>query len=323
MEEKFRTELLSNINADMDIIKQVDTILTILFKKYKIEDKSTELSLYNNDEKIVSQYIATMRLEGKSEGTVKQYRDAINQLLQDIQKNIVDITTNDIRYHLAMYQHTHKVKNNTIDNKRRYLSTFFSWLCQEEYIVKNPMLRIKRIKQYQTVKKPFDDIEIEKIRQNLTNKRDIALVEFLLSTGCRVSEIVNLNITDIDVHNRECIVRGKGNKERKVYISDKCVYYLNDYLNDLSHSHISLFVNKKGGRLSKSSIESIMRKLSLKLNFNIYPHRFRRTFATNMLNKGMPLQYVQKLLGHDSPETTMIYCHIEDNQVKFEHQKIA
>lgn len=320
MKERLRNEILQKL--DKNISNQVAPILDIVLQKYEVTESKNDLVLHEDiNNSLLSKYIATLRLEGKSENTIKQYYDAVNLLLVSLNKNIDKITTNDIRYHLAMYQRTRKISKKTLDNKRRYLSTFFSWLTQEEYIIKNPMLRIKRIKQDEIIKKPFSDTDIEKIRQCTKNKKEVALVEFMLSTGCRVSEVVNLNKEDIDMAKRECIVKGKGRKERKVYLSEKCMFYLGDYLGGSKNG--ALFTNAYGNRITKTNIESLMRRWSKKIGVKVYPHRFRRTFATSMLHKGMALHHVQRLLGHSSPDTTLIYCMIEDEQVKFEHQKIA
>ena len=249
-------------------------------------------------------------------------------MFTEIEKNVIDITKNDIRYHLAKYQTTRKVKNVTVDNRRRNLSSFFSWLTKEEYIDKNPMLRIAKIKSEIEVKIPFSDNDLERLRVSASitrnGKRDRALIEFLMSTGCRVSEVVELDLTNVDFLKGECIVHGKGNKDRKVYISDKCMYYLNEYLTTRKFQSNILFTSKTGGRWSEQSIESIIRTIAQKAKVeNAHPHRFRRTFATNALNRGMPVQHLQKILGHNSLDTTMIYCQIDDELIKFEHKKVA
>ena len=219
MEEKFRIELLTMVDKFIgkEMVGILDRCLTKLFTKYDIVEKSTEICVLDKqNERIVKTYIASLRLEGKSETTIKQYYDAINHMLLDINKNICDITTNDIRFHLANYQERHNVSNTTVDNKRRFLSAFFKWLTIEEIIEKNPMLRIKKIKDKYVYKKSFNDEEIEKLKDNAESIRDKALIEFLLSTGCRVSEVVQTDLNDIDFIKGECTVIGKGNKERVV-----------------------------------------------------------------------------------------------------------
>lgn len=329
MEEKFRVELLGILGRCMgkEQIREVDMALTALLQKYEVVERCTDLALMNeqSNDKILNTYIASMRLEGHSEHTLEQYSDAVRKLLQDIPKDFSEIRTNDIRYHLARYQSTHKVSAVTVDNKRRFLSTFFAWLTAEEIIPKNPMLRIKRIKQKQTDKKPFSAAEMEKIRDSLQTEREKALVEFLLSTGCRVSEVANLQIGNIDFRAGECTVLGKGNKERTVYISDNAMYYLQKYLAGRMISAADpLFVNDRGRAMSKCSIEQLAHKIGERSGVeNVYPHRFRRTMATNAMNRGLPIQYIQAILGHSKIDTTMIYCSVSKEAVKAAYLKVA
>ena len=329
MEEKFRVELLGILGRCMEKeqIREVDMALTVLFQKYDVSERCTELALVNeqSNDKILKTYIASMRLEGHSEHTLDQYSDAVRKLLNDVPKELAEIRTNDIRYHLALYQSTHKVSAVTVDNKRRFLSTFFAWLTAEEIIPKNPMLRIKRIKQKQTDKKPFSAAEMEKIRDSLQTEREKALVEFLLSTECRVSEVANLQIGNIDFRAGECTVLGKGNKERTVYISDNAMYYLQKYLAGRMISAADpLFVNDRGRAMSKCSIEQLAHKIGERSGVeNVYPHRFRRTMATNAMNRGLPIQYIQAILGHSKIDTTMIYCSVSKDAVKAAYLKVA
>ena len=226
MEEKFRVELLTMLDKRMskEQISAVDMALTALFRKYDVSESCTELAVCDDsNERIINTYIASMRLEGRSEKTLKQYYDALTKLLDEIPKNIKDIKTNDIRYHLAHYQSTHKVSNATVNNKRKFLSAFFVWATKEEIIDRNPMLKINSIKEKYVTKKPFSDIELAKIRDVLKNDREKALVEFLLSTGCRVSEVAGLKVEDVNFRDGECVVCGKGNKERTVYINNKAM----------------------------------------------------------------------------------------------------
>lgn len=329
MEEKFRVELLGILDKVMDKeqIREVDMALIALFRQYEVSERSTELVLVDeqSNDKILNTYIASMRLEGHSEHTLNQYSDAVKKLLQDIPKNFSEIRTNDIRYHLALYQSTHHVSAVTVDNKRRFLSTFFAWLTEEEIIPKNPMLRIKRIKQKKADKKPFSAAELEKIRDSLQTTREKALVEFLLSTGCRVSEVANLQICNVDFRAGECTVLGKGNKERTVYISDNAMYYLQKYLVERRFSAADpLFINDRGKAMSKCSIEQLMRKIGERAGVEkVHPHRFRRTMATNAMMRGLPIQYIQAILGHSKIDTTMIYCSVSKESVKAAYLKVA
>lgn len=326
MEERFRAELLDAISPVMtkEQIEKVDNVLTVLFKRYFIKGMENEVIVYDgNNKRLLNLFLASMRLEGKAEDSLKQYNRAIEMMMDEIGKPLADITTNDIRYHLSMYQST-GVSKVTVDNKRRYLSTFFSWLTEEEYICKNPMLRIKKVKQDKIIKKPFSDNDLERIREVVDRQRDKALIEFLLSTGCRVSEVVHLEIENVDMVKGECIVLGKGNKERKVYISERCMYHLSKYLCSRNDDNRALFLNYHGKKLSKESIELLLTRIGKAASVdNVHPHRFRRTFATNALKRGMPLQHVQRLMGHKSLDTTMLYCSLDDDYIKLEHRKIA
>lgn len=228
-----------------------------------------------------------------------------------------------------MYQTTRNVEKATVDNRRRNLSAFFSWLAKEEIIIKSPMIRIAKIKSEVEVKLPFSDDDIEKMRcatmVTRNSKRDRALIEFMLTTGCRVSEIVNLDISHVNFLREEAIVKGKGNKERKVYISRTAMHYLQEYISDREiNADSPLFANKSGKRWSKQSIEKLIKSIAKKFEVdNAHPHRFRRTFATNALNKGMPVQCLQKILGHQSLDVTMRYCTVDDDTARIEHRRVA
>lgn len=329
--ERLRGDLLQEMSQELtgQQIEALGDVLTRLLSRYEITEKQYEVGfLDGSNESLKKKFIGSLRLEGKSEQTLDQYGLAIDMMLSDLGKNISDITTNDIRYHLAMYQSTRNVSKLTVDNKRRNLSSFFAWLTREEYIEKNPMLRIKKIKSEAVVKLPFSDNDLERLKNaagfTRNRKRDRALIELLLSTGCRVSEVVHIDLIDVDAVRKEIIVTGKGNKQRKVYLSDKALYYLNEYISSRRDNHPALFVNRSGQRWSKQSIEKLLHTIGDRAGVdNVHPHRFRRTFATNALTKGMPVQYLQKILGHRSLDTTMIYCTVDDDSIKFEHRKIA
>lgn len=327
MEEKFRVELLTMLDKSMskEQISAVDMALTALFQKYEISEACTELAVRDDsNERIINTYIASMRLEGRSEKTLKQYYDALTKLLDEIPKRIKDIRTNDIRYHLAHYQSTHKVSNATVNNKRKFLSAFFVWATREEIVDKNPMLKINSIKEKYVTKKPFSDIELAKIRDALEDNREKALVEFLLSTGCRVSEVAGLKVGNIDFRTGECVVLGKGNKERTVYLNNKSMYYLERYLGNFVDADRPLFMNARGRDMTKQNIEELMRIIGKRAGVSkVHPHRFRRTMATNAMKRGMPVQYIQVILGHSKLDTTMIYCIYDKEVVKAEYLKVA
>lgn len=331
VEEEFRDDLLRMMQGriDSEQMEALGNVVTMLLVRYKVDTKKAEVGFYDDtNENLKKRFIGSLRLEGKSEATLEQYSLAIDMLLADIGKRVQDIKTNDIRYHLATYQTTRKVEKATVDNRRRNLSAFFSWLTKEEYIQKNPMLRIAKIKSEKKVKMPFSDDAVERMKcfamATRNGKRDRALIEFMLTTGCRVSEIVELDITNVNFLRMEAVVHGKGNKERKVYISDKAMYYLREYLAERNSNDMALFVNKSGDRWSKQGIEKIIKSIAEKADVeNAHPHRFRRTFATNALRKGMPVQCLQRILGHQSLDTTMIYCNVDDDTIRYEHHKVA
>ena len=327
MEEKFRVELLMMLDKSMskELVSVVDMALTALFQKYDVSEACTDLAVCDDsNERIINTYIASMRLEGRSEKTLKQYYDALTKLLDEIPKSIKDIRTNDIRYHLAHYQGTHKVSNATVNNKRKFLSAFFVWATREEIVEKNPMLKINSIKEKYVTKKPFSDIELAKIRDALEDNREKALVEFLLSTGCRVSEVAGLKVGNIDFRTGECVVLGKGNKERTVYLNNKSMYYLERYLGNFVDADRPLFMNARGRGMTKQNIEELMRIIGKRAGVSkVHPHRFRRTMATNAMKRGMPVQYIQVILGHSKLDTTMIYCIYDKEVVKAEYLKVA
>ena len=331
MNEIFRSELISEMQGilDNEQISYLGDTLMKMFTHFNVEQKSTEVGFCDNSNaNLKKRFIASLRLEGKSEQTLDQYSLAIDMLYADIDKDVTIMTTNDIRYHLAIYQSTRKVSKRTVDNKRRNLSAYFSWLAREEFIDKNPMIRIAKIKTEKTVKLPFTDNDIEKLQDAVqyTNNplRNRAIIEFLLTTGCRVSELLNLDINNVNFIKNECIVLGKGNKQRKVYISDKAMYHINEYLKTRKVNSDILFVNKNGKRMSKQAVEKILKVIAKYAGVsNVHPHRFRRTFATNALNKGMPVQHLQRILGHTSLDTTMIYCCVDEDEIKLEHKRIA
>lgn len=327
MEEKFRVELLTMLGKSMskELVSAVDMALTALFQKYDVSEACTDLAVCDDsNEKIINTYIASMRLEGRSEKTLKQYYDALTKLLDEIPKSIKDIRTNDIRYHLAHYQATHKVSNATVNNRRKFLSAFFVWATREEIVDKNPMLKINSIKEKYVTKKPFSDIELAKIRDALEDNREKALVEFLLSTGCRVSEVAGIKVGNIDFRTGECVVLGKGNKERTVYLNNKSMYYLERYLGGFVDAERPLFMNARGRGMTKQNIEELMRIIGKRAGVSkVHPHRFRRTMATNAMKRGMPVQYIQVILGHSKLDTTMIYCIYDKEVVKAEYLKVA
>ena len=285
------------------------------------------LSSTNADENktdLVKLFLAAKRVEGCSEKTVKYYDSTIRNAVEKIEKDVTQITTDDLRLYLDDYQVTSKISKVTVDNIRRILSSFFSWLEDEDYIVKSPVRRIHKVKSCKTVKETYTDEDLELMRDECDGIRDLAIIDILASTGMRVGELVRLNKKDIDFQNRECIVLGKGNKQRKVYFDARTKLHLQKYIDSRTDTNEALFVSlqKPHNRLQISGVEIRLRELGTKLNIDkVHPHRFRRTLATAAIYKGMPIEQVQKLLGHQSIDTTLQYSMVSQNNVKESHRK--
>lgn len=264
-------------------------------------------------------FIAAKRVEGCSEKSLTYYESTIRNMLQQIAKPEREITTEDLRDYLNDYQQRGTISKITLDNVRRILSSFFSWLEDEDYIVKSPVRRIHKVKTGKTVKETYSDESLELMRDHCDNMRDLAMIDLLVSTGIRVGELVHLNQEDIDFENRECIVFGKGSKERKVYFDARTKIHLQKYLNERTDENEALFVSLLSPfeRLQISGVEIRLRKIGRELNIHrVHPHKFRRTLATMAIDKGMPIEQVQHLLGHQSIDTTLQYAMVNQVNVK-------
>ena len=278
------------------------------------------------DEKadLVQLFIAAKRVEGCSDKTIKYYDSTIRNALTRIDKEVVKINTDDLRIYLDEYQSAGNISKVTIDNIRRILSSFFSWLEDEDYIVKSPVRRIHKVKTCKTVKETYSDEALELMRDECDGIRDLAIIDMLASTGMRVGELVKLNIADVDFDKRECIVLGKGNKQRKVYFDARTKLHLKKYLDSRKDGNEALFVSlqKPHDRLLISGVEIRLRELGKKLSIpKLHPHKFRRTLATTAIDKGMPIEQVQQLLGHQSIDTTLQYSMVNQNNVKESHRR--
>lgn len=271
------------------------------------------------DTELLPAFIAAKRVEGCSEKSLRYYESTIRNMLNTISKLEKQITTEDLRSYLDTYQRRGTVSKVTLDNVRRILSSFFSWLEDEDYIVKSPVRRIHKVKTGKTVKETYTDESLELMRDHCDNPRDLALIDLLASTGIRVGELVKLNRDDVDFENRECIVFGKGNKERKVYFDARTKIHLQKYLANRTDDNEALFVSliKPFERLQISGVEIRLRKIGRDLGIHkTHPHKFRRTLATMAIDKGMPIEQVQQLLGHQSIDTTLQYAMVNQANVK-------
>ena len=269
-------------------------------------------------------FIDAKRIEGCSDRTLEYYQVTVEHLLKTVDVEVRKMTTDDLRSYLAEYQQINNCSKVTVDNIRRNLSSFFSWLEEEDYLLKSPMRRIHKIKTKQQVKEIISDEMIEKMRDNCKTKRDLAIIDLLYSTGIRVGELVRLNISDIDFEERECVVYGKGDKERRVYFDAKAKLHLQTYIKSRTDDNPALFVTLDApyDRLKISGVEIRMRELGRSLSIpKIHPHKFRRTMATRAIDKGMPIEQVQKILGHSQIDTTMQYAIVNQNNVKASHRR--
>ena len=311
--------------VDTEVIDTVQDVLVIQLNQYEIQERSTKLTVSDNSsEGLLRRYIATKRIEGKAESTLKRYWEQNLKLIQFIQNPLHEIMIDDIRFYMAYRRQQGGISNRTLDGMRRCYRTFFSWLTAEGLINRNPCTALSQIKSRKQIKKPYSAVEMELIRKSCTDKRDIALVEFLYSTGCRVSEVSGLDIMDIDTNTGECVVIGKGNKERTVYLTDVALLHLRIYLDSRNDNSIALFTGKGSNRLTKSGIENRLKRIGKTAGVtNVHPHRFRRTLATNLLDRGMNIQDVAMILGHADLKTTQIYCFISQCNVKNAYRKYA
>lgn len=276
------------------------------------------------DEQLIKDFLAAKSLEGCSERTLAYYEKTIKRMLGKVSKGIKAITTEDLRAYLSQYQAESSVSKITIDNIRRNLSSFFSWLEDENYILKSPVRRIHRVKVSTSVKETYTDEELEMLRDNCTEVRDLAMIDLLASTGMRVGELVRLNRDDIDFAERECVVFGKGDKERVVYFDARTKIHLQSYLNARVDSSPALFVGLRYpfARLQIGGVENRLKQMGEELNIHkVHPHKFRRTMATVAIDKGMPIEQVQKLLGHEKIDTTLHYAMVKQSNVKNAHRK--
>ena len=269
-------------------------------------------------------FIAAKRVEGCSSKSLRYYESTIQNMLSAVEKPVKHITTDDLRRYLDKYQQNGGAGKVTIDNIRRILSSFFSWLEEENLILKSPVRRIHKVKTGSTVKETYSDEALELMRDHCGSIRDLAIIDLLASTGMRVGELVKLNRADIDFSNRECIVFGKGDKERKVYFDARTKIHLQNYITGRVDENPALFVTlqKPHERLQISGVEIRLRELGRKLNIpKVHPHKFRRTLATMAIDKGMPIEQVQRLLGHQSVDTTLQYAMVNQNNVKNSHRR--
>lgn len=326
-----REELLAIINLtlteagiDANIIRDIKDKIVLDLSKYDISHKSNEIALIDqNSEKYLLLFLGTLRTEGKSNNTLDNYGRLINRFWRDIQKPLTEVTAFDVRFWIANKQR--EISARSCENYRSYLSSFYHWMEAEGFIDKNPMAKIKPVAYVDEQRKAFSPVELDRLRSGCETKRQRALLEMLLSTGARASELSEMNKSDIDLNSKTVRIRhGKGGKQRTVYINDVCREHLVAYLHTRHDINASLFVSKQSTRLAVGSIEDELHRIGVLSGVSdVHPHRCRRTFATTLYQKGMDVVTIQTLMGHSNLNTTMGYIAIADNRIKLEYQRLA
>ena len=313
-------EMLPYLNNAQN--EKLQEVLQNIFAKYDVVDNGIQESKAEPD--YVELFLSAKRIEGCSDKTLKYYKSTVDALINTINKDVKHIETDDIRRYLTDYQAKKNSSKVTIDNIRRILSSFFSWLEDESYILKSPVRRIHKVKTSTIIKETYSDEDLEQMRDNCNELRDLAIIDMLASTGMRIGEMVLLNRSDIDFEERECVVFGKGSKERVVYFDARTKIHLQDYLDSRTDDNPALFVSLRSPheRLNIGGIEARLREFGNQLGLKkVHPHKFRRTLATMAIDKGMPIEQLQQLLGHRKIDTTLQYAMVKQSNVKASHRK--
>lgn len=323
MENKLTTEIIQRMLPYLDNAQLVK-LREVLGKVLVGVEINEEFIEEESNESLLNSFISAKRVEGCSEKSLDYYLSTINKMLATVDKPVKHIQTDDLRVYLTDYQSTKSSSKATMDNIRRILSSFFTWLEDEDYIVKSPVRRIHKVKTETKIKETYSDEALELMRDNCKNLRDLAIIDLLSSTGMRVGEMVLLNKEDIDFAERECVVFGKGKKERIVYFDARTKIHLKNYIDSRKDDNPALFVtlNKPNTRLTICGVEVRLRELGKRLNLEkVHPHKFRRTLATMAIDKGMPVEQLQCLLGHKRVDTTLQYAMVKQSNVKIAHRK--
>ena len=324
MKQKIMEEIMQQMLPHLDNaqLQKLEEVLEHSLFMYEISSKYTETE--DDSQKLIDAFVYAKRIEGCSEKTLKYYRTTIETMTEAIDKGVRHMQTDDLRAYLTEYQEKHGSSRVTIDNIRRILSSFFSWLEDEDHILKSPVRRIHKVKTATNIKETYTDEELEKMRDNCTELRDLAIVDMLASTGMRIGEMVLLNKADINFNERECVVFGKGDKERVVYFDARTKIHLQNYIDGRTDDDPALFVTLRAPheRIKIGGIESRLREIGKALEIEkVHPHKFRRTLATLAIDKGMPIEQLQQLLGHKRIDTTLQYAMVKQSNVKQAHRK--
>lgn len=305
-------------------LSELKSVLQNVLCTYRVELEGAEIKVIDRGwTSDLENYLIARTLEGKSPATISRYRYELSRLLSYTDKAVADIREEDISGYMRAYKKARDISNQTLKNVRAVFSSFFGWLRNREKIKRNPMAMVEQIKVDKKIKKPYTDAERERMLQSCKSLRDKAIMEFFYSTAIRVSELTALDREDIHFATRDITVFGKGAKERVTYLNERSSMYLKEYLESRTDNNPALFVSEKAPyrRMTKTGIEDLVRRTGKRAGVHAYPHRFRRTAATNALNRGMPVQEVAMLLGHEKLETTMIYCTVAQEKLKMDHKK--
>jgi integrase/recombinase, phage integrase family len=326
MKQKVINEVMQGMLGclnNMQLERLQEVLEHALFHK-QISAVEEEINVALTNAQLLENFLAAKRIEGCSEKSLTYYRTTIEAMTAKVEKNVREMETDDLRAYLTEYQQEKKSSKVTVDNIRRILSSFFSWLEDEDYILKSPARRIHKVKAALTIKETYTDEALEKMRDSCEELRDLALIDILASTGMRVGELVLLNRDDINFEERECVVFGKGSKERMVYFDARTKIHLQNYMQERTDDNPALFVSLRAPheRLKIGGIERRLRELGKRLDIEkVHPHKFRRTLATMAIDKGMPIEQLQQLLGHKRIDTTLQYAMVKQNNVKLAHRK--
>lgn len=329
MQEKLINRTLLELQDQLsgDQLKKLKDVLTVECANYLIAEQKNEVVIYDETSDIAAykQFFVSKKIQGLSSGTLNLYIQTINLFMRSVRKPFKEVTTNDIRLFIANREMIDRVSKGTLARERGCIVRFFKWLFNEEYISKDPGARVEPIKVPKRRKQEFSELEVEKLRSATANSKEALIIELLLSTGCRVSELVSLNFRDYDQENDSITVIGKGNKQRTLYLNAKAKIALNHYLKDVPHITGPLFFGQTLGKeMTSAGVQKLVKRLGERAGVaNVHPHRFRRTAATLARRHGMPIELVMNFLGHESIDTTLKYSMIGDEELKLSHQKFV